>query len=61
VWVVLYEPVLQARSGGQAVMRDQLIHLADMAQRERIISQGAEPLSGRFATPDAARCGPSVS
>jgi transcriptional regulator with XRE-family HTH domain len=39
VWVVLYEPVLQARLGGQAVMRDQLTHLANMAQRERVTVQ----------------------
>ncbi|MEU7418574.1 helix-turn-helix domain-containing protein [Streptomyces antibioticus] len=37
--VVLYEAVLHAKFGGPEVMRGQLSHLADMAQRERVTVQ----------------------
>jgi transcriptional regulator with XRE-family HTH domain len=39
VWTVLYEAVLHAKFGGSEVMRDQLVHLAHMAQRERVTVQ----------------------
>jgi transcriptional regulator with XRE-family HTH domain len=39
LWAVIYEPVLQARLGGSAVMREQFLHLARMAQRDHITVQ----------------------
>ncbi len=39
LWVVLYEAVLHAKFGGAEVMRDQLTHLAYMAQREHVTVQ----------------------
>ncbi|TKA03007.1 helix-turn-helix domain-containing protein [Actinacidiphila oryziradicis] len=39
LWAVIYEPVLQAKFGGPSVMRDQLLHLARMAQRDHITIQ----------------------
>lgn len=38
-WAVLYEPVLQARIGGDPVMRGQLKHLAAMAESGRVALQ----------------------
>lgn len=39
LWVVLYESVLHALFGGPAAMREQLLHLAAMAQRENVTVQ----------------------
>jgi transcriptional regulator with XRE-family HTH domain len=53
-WVLLDEAVLHRKIGGTAVMRDQLLHVIDMAQRPNITVQviaglGAHPgLSGAF-------------
>lgn len=39
LWVILYEAVLHAKFGGQEVMREQLLHLGAMAQREQVTVQ----------------------
>ncbi|SER73201.1 Helix-turn-helix domain-containing protein [Streptomyces sp. yr375] len=39
LWVVLYEAVLHAKFGGAEVMRDQLAHLAHMAQQDHVAVQ----------------------
>lgn len=39
LWVVLYEPVLHAKFGDTSTMREQLLHLAKVAQRPRVTVQ----------------------
>ncbi|MEV6591546.1 helix-turn-helix domain-containing protein [Streptomyces acidicola] len=39
LWVVLYEAVLHARFGGPDVMREQLLHLSHMVQRDHVTVQ----------------------
>ncbi|MFE4454618.1 Scr1 family TA system antitoxin-like transcriptional regulator [Streptomyces sp. NPDC056796] len=39
LWVVLDEAVLRRKSGGGAVMAEALRHIADLARRNRVISQ----------------------
>ncbi|MER5214699.1 helix-turn-helix transcriptional regulator [Streptomyces sp. NPDC002838] len=39
LWFVLYEAVLHAKFGGPDVMREQLLHLTQMAQRDHVTVQ----------------------
>ncbi|MEV0640007.1 helix-turn-helix transcriptional regulator [Streptomyces sp. NPDC050619] len=39
LWFVLYEAVLHAQFGGPDVMREQLLHLTQMAQRDQVTVQ----------------------